>query len=151
METILVATDGSEASTQALSLAIDLATATHSTLEILSVRPRRSGGRMGPGAPMLEVEEFDRTEQIARAAAERASAAGVDARSHAAHGDVVACIVDAIERFDADLLVIGSRGLGAVSGAMLGSVSQALVRRSPVPVTVVRHAKAQAPAMVART
>jgi nucleotide-binding universal stress UspA family protein len=151
METILLATDGSEASTQALDLAIELASATRSTLEILSVRPRRHGGRVGLGTRMLDVEEFDRTEQIARAAAERARAAGVDARSHAAHGDVVACIVDAIERFDADLLVIGSRGLGAVSGAMLGSVSQALVRRSPVPVTVVRHAKAQAPAMVART
>jgi nucleotide-binding universal stress UspA family protein len=151
METILLATDGSEAGTQALHLAIELASATHATLEILSVHPRRGGGRIGTGAPVLDIEEFDRTDQIARAAAERARAAGVDARSHAAHGDVVACVIDAVEEFRANLLVIGSRGLGAVSGAMLGSVSQALVRRSPVPVTIVRHAKAHAPALMART
>jgi nucleotide-binding universal stress UspA family protein len=35
---------------------------------------------------------------------------------------------------------VGSRGHGPVSGALLGSVSHALIARSPIPVTVVRHA-----------
>jgi hypothetical protein len=33
---------------------------------------------------------------------------------------------------------MGARGLGALSGALVGSVSQALTRASPVPVTIVR-------------
>jgi len=42
------------------------------------------------------------------------------------------------------LLVVGSRGHGPISGAVLGSVSHALVSRSPVPVTIVRHAAVHA-------
>jgi nucleotide-binding universal stress UspA family protein len=148
MQTILFATDGSESSKQALAFAIDLATDTRARLEILSVRPPRAGGRGGPGSPVREVEEFDGPEHIAAAAANTARAAGVDAHPHAAHGDVVGTFADAATTLRADLLVIGSRGLGSVSGAMLGSVSHALARRSPVPVTVVRRAPIHAEATV---
>ena len=40
-----------------------------------------------------------------------------------------------------DMVVIGARGQGALSSALLGSVSQELVHASPVPVTVVKHAE----------
>ncbi len=139
METILLATDGSEAAERALGFAIELARDTGATLEILSVRPPRIPGRVGAGAPLLEVDEFEGPEHIATDAAQKALLAGVHANAHAAHGDVVTCVGDAATTLRAELLVVGSRGLGAVSGALLGSVSQALVRRSPVPVTVVRH------------
>ena len=75
---------------------------------------------------------------------QHAREAGVDATSHVAHGDVVESIADAAKVFGADLLVVGSRGHGPLSGAVLGSVSHALVRRSPVPVTIVRHAAVHA-------
>jgi len=145
MKTVLLATDGSESSERALVFAIQLALETGATLEIISVRSLRAPGRAGPGAPMLEVEELEGPEHIVEAAAARARDAGVDASPRSAHGDIVACISDAAVTLGAELLVVGSRGRGAVSGAMLGSVSQALVRRSPIPVTVVR----QTPARVA--
>jgi nucleotide-binding universal stress UspA family protein len=138
MDRILLATDGSEPSERALAFAIDLAKGTGATLEILSVRPARSPGPVAAGTLVLEADELG-PEQIAAAAASKARSAGVDAHAHAAHGDVVACIADAARTLGAELLVVGSRGLGSVSGAMLGSVSHALVRRSPVPVTVVRQ------------
>ena len=47
---------------------------------------------------------------------------------------------------DADLLVVGSRGLGAVRGRLLGSVSQACVRHAPSAVLVVTPERAPAPA-----
>ena len=142
MDRILLATDGSEPSARALAFAIDLAKGTGATLEILSVRSRRIPHRGSSNTLILDVDErdgLDSPERIAGAAAEKARLAGVDANAHAAHGDVVGCIADAISAVGAELLVVGSRGLGSVSGAMLGSVSQALVRRSPVPVTVVRQ------------
>ena len=40
----------------------------------------------------------------------------------------------------ADLVVVGSRGLGAVRGALLGSVSRSILKRATVPVLVVRSA-----------
>jgi nucleotide-binding universal stress UspA family protein len=140
MKTILIATDGSEAAGQALAVAIDLARETGAALEVLSVRPQRVAGRGGAGPAMLEVEELDGPEHIAEAAALLAREAGVVAMPHAARGDVVTCIADAATKLGAELLVVGSRGLGSLSGAVLGSVSHALVRRSPVPVTIVRHA-----------
>jgi nucleotide-binding universal stress UspA family protein len=48
-------------------------------------------------------------------------------------------LADAASTLGADVLVVGSRGHGSISGALLGSVSHALVRRSPVPLTIVRH------------
>ena len=39
-----------------------------------------------------------------------------------------------------DLVVIGARGQGAISSALLGSVSQEVAHASPVPVTIVKHA-----------
>jgi nucleotide-binding universal stress UspA family protein len=142
MNTILLATDGSEPSERALAFAIDLARGTGATLEILSVRPERVQRGISSNTPVLDVDErdeLDSPEHIAGAAAEKARFSGVDANAHAAHGDVVGCIADATRSVGAELLVVGSRGRGSVSGAMLGSVSQALVRRSPVPVTVVRQ------------
>jgi nucleotide-binding universal stress UspA family protein len=140
MENILIATDGSEPANQALEVAIELAKETGAALHVLSVRPARVAGRGGAGPPILEVEELHGAEHIADAAAQVARDAGVEATPHAAQGDVVDCVASAATQLGADLLVVGSRGLGSLSGAVLGSVSHALIRKSPVPVTVVRHA-----------
>jgi nucleotide-binding universal stress UspA family protein len=144
MKTILIATDGSEPAGQALDVAIDLARQTGATLQVLSVRPQRPAGRAGAGPAILEVEELDGPEHIAEAAALRAREVGVAATPHSGHGDVVNVISDAATSLHADLLVVGSRGHGALSGAVLGSVSHALVSRSPVPVTIVRQAAVHA-------
>ena len=49
--------------------------------------------------------------------------------------------MDIVESTGCDLVVIGARGQGALSSALLGSVSQELVHSSPVPVTIVKHAE----------
>lgn len=144
MKTIMIATDGSESAADALDVAIELASETGATLDVLSVRPPVIAGRAGAGPPMLEVEEPGGAERIAAAAATHAAAAGVDAAAHSAHGDVVDSICEASSAVGADLLIVGSRGHGPVSGALLGSVSHALIGRSPIPVTVVRHAASRA-------
>lgn len=140
MKTILIATDASDPAEQALDVAIDLARETGATLQVLSVRPPRPAGRAGSGPAVLEIEEAHGAEQIAERAAQRAREAGVNATAHAAHGDVVDCIAEAATSLGADLLVVGSRGMGSLTGAVLGSVSHALIQRSPVPLTIVRHA-----------
>lgn len=146
MNTVMIATDGSEAASDALDVAIKLARDTGAKLEVLSVRPQRVAGRGGSGPALVEVDELHGPEHIVDAAVQRAREAGLDATPHTAHGDVVGCIVDAVGMLGAELLVVGSRGLGSLSGAVLGSVSHALVHRSPVPVTIVRHAPVHAAA-----
>lgn len=144
MKNIMIATDGSESAGQALEVAIALAKETGAQLQVVSVRPPRVAGRGGAGAPILEVEEIHGPEHIAEAAAQQARDAGLTATPHATHGDVVDCIADAASTLKADLLVVGTRGMGPMRGAVLGSVSHGLIHRSPVPLTVVRHAEVTA-------
>lgn len=53
------------------------------------------------------------------------------------HGPVTSSLREAAGDEDAALLVIGSRGLGPIRGAISGSVSREVLRRAPVPVVVV--------------
>lgn len=53
-------------------------------------------------------------------------------------GDPAHTILEAGERHDCDAVIIGARGRGVVRSALLGSVSQAVLHGSPVPVTIVK-------------
>ena len=73
-------------------------------------------------------------------------AAGVPYETDVALGEVAATVVDLAEDHGCGLIVIGAQGQGALRGALLGSVSQAVVQLSPVPVTIVKHAQLPEPA-----
>ncbi len=146
MKNIMIATDGSESAEQALEVAIELARELGASLQVVAVRPPLPVGHTGPSPAVLEVDEEHGAERIAAAAAERAREAGVEATPHTARGPVVDNIVSAVHELGVDLLVVGSRGHGAIAGVMLGSVSHALIRQSPVPVTIVRKAAVPAAA-----
>ena len=81
----------------------------------------------------------DGPKRIAEAAVRRAREAGVAATPHVGYGDIADSIADTAKALGADHLVVGSRGLGSMSAALRGSVSHSLVRRSPVPLTIVRR------------
>ena len=144
MKRILVATDGSEGADQAVDFAIELCEEMGSTLEVLSVRPHLRPGKGGPAIPISEIEEQHGAEHIAQRACEHAAAKGVTATPHYAFGDAAEDIDSLARSLKVDLIVVGSRGLGTVAGALMGSVSRAVIKRSTIPVTIVRagaHAK----------
>jgi nucleotide-binding universal stress UspA family protein len=96
--------------------------------------------------PITQVEEIHGAQLIAEAGVHTARAAGIKALAHEAHGDEATEIANAAEDLDVDMVVIGSHGRGALTGALFGSVSRALVRRCKRPVTVVRTQPAPVPA-----
>lgn len=69
--------------------------------------------------------------------------AGIAYECEVTTGDAAHSLVDIIERFGCDAVVMASHGGGALS-AIVGSVSQALLHASPVPVMVVRAGTASA-------
>jgi nucleotide-binding universal stress UspA family protein len=65
-------------------------------------------------------------------------AAGVDYESEVAGGDPSNLLVELLENYGCDAVVMGARGMGEPEARGLGSVAHALLNHSPVPVTVVR-------------
>jgi nucleotide-binding universal stress UspA family protein len=142
---ILLATDGSEEATLAAQTAADLSERTGSELHLIHVgempllyHPERHGY----GAEYEEREKEAR--QLLEAQVERMKAAGAtEAQAHLSMGRADEEIVVLAERLGADLVAMGSRGLGGVRRAMVGSVSDSVVRHAHCPVLMVRGAQAQ--------
>lgn len=65
-------------------------------------------------------------------------AAGLDATEVLVTGDPAHALVDLVESEGCDAVVMGSHGGGGLRSALQGSVSQALLQASPVPVTLVK-------------
>ena len=136
MNQIVHATDGSSEAAQALDFAIEMAKDTGAKLACVSVRTVHVGGK-GLSPAISTVEEPHGAEHLAAAAAETARANGVNATAHALSGEPAKEIARFAQEKGADLIVVGSRGFGAIHGALVGSVSRGLMMHSRVPVTVV--------------
>jgi nucleotide-binding universal stress UspA family protein len=141
---ILVAIDGSPDSDQALAQAIDLAESEHSRLTLFSavVTPPASAyiGAGGAVAATLAGNAETETETILRTAAERVPDQ-VSVRTLLSGEPVRHALVREIAEGAYDLVVMGSRGRGAVRSVLLGSVSHYVLNHSRVPVLIV-HADA---------
>ena len=72
-------------------------------------------------------------------AAARCREAGVAFELEVGLGDPVNTLNDIVERFQCDAVIMGAKGHGAMSSALLGSVSQRMTHDARVPVTIVKH------------
>jgi nucleotide-binding universal stress UspA family protein len=150
---ILLATDGSREAELAAGVAVDLAQKTHSELHVV-----HAFGLVPIGPPVYpeatnlqsveyeaEIEEGQRiSEQRARemleAEVEKVRSAGYTvAGEHLIEERIAPGIIGLAEEIGAGLIVIGSRGRGGIRRALMGSVSDTVVRHAHCPVMVVRE------------
>lgn len=140
MKKILVATDASEYSRQALRSALELARKFHSEVELLIVMDKQRAYAVN-----LLDEHVNWLEQIEQGGelAIRATLEGIDISDvtltkKIVQGKPANMILQEIENENIDLVVMGSHGYGAVTGAILGSVSQRVLHGAKCSVLIAK-------------
>jgi nucleotide-binding universal stress UspA family protein len=139
---ILLATDGSEEAELAAHTAIDLAESTGSELHVVYVEPLPSF-LDGPATIGFDYLLYERHQEEAREVLRqllwRVQVAGGDvAGAHLRMGGVAEEVVSLAEELGVGLIVMGSRGRGGIRRALMGSVSDSVVRHAHCPVMIVR-------------
>ncbi len=143
---ILAAIDGSPDSDEALTQAVDLAESEHARLTLFSsINTSPAVAYSGVGGDVvteLTKEAESDTEKVLREALERVPD-GVSVTTIMSSEPARPAVLRQLEQGQHDLLVMGSRGRGAVRSVLLGSVSHYVLHHSPVPVLIV-HAESSA-------
>lgn len=142
---ILLATDGSEEAELAARIATDLAKSTGSELHVAAVFPESDyvhpyyEVRFPEAAEQLRQEAREGIRKVLEEQATRIRETGGEvAEAHLRVGEPDQEIVALAEELESSLIVIGSRGLGGIRRALMGSVSDSVVRHAHCPVMVVR-------------
>lgn len=136
MKEILVATDGSESSQQAVGQAIDLARSSGATLTIAYVRHTPLPVLGQPFYQRSVSAELRLANETVAIAAARAEREGVETEIEVLEGNPAGRILELARLRAVDLIVVGSRGLGPIAGTLLGSVSREVLHRADRPVLV---------------
>ena len=144
---VIVGYDGSPDAERAIDFAATrLAAEAARIVTVWETRLAAAETAPGLGASVLASDEEDRrleaaAREIADAGAARARTAGLSAEAETrlgiGVGQTAEALFDVAEEHDADLVVVGRRGLGRIRSALLGSVSDAAVRDGRRPVLVV--------------
>ena len=146
---ILLATDGSKDADLALSTAVDVAGSTNSELHVVTAAPGRPdpvyashemGFRWESYEEALEAVRKDAQDILDEQVRKVEEAGGTVAGAHLRAGERRdQAIVHLADELGAGLIVMGSRGLGGIRRALMGSVSDSVVRHAHCPVMVVRR------------
>jgi nucleotide-binding universal stress UspA family protein len=140
---IVVGTDGSKTATQAVREAVDVAKAVGATLELVSAytpvseQRLRSERRSAPTDMQAASNPRRDTEVLLSDAADIAREANVNVNTHARQGDPSDAILDVAEEQNADLVVVGNKGMTGTKRFMLGSVPNRVSHHAPCSVLIV--------------
>ena len=143
--TIVVGTDGSSTADKAVEVAGELARACGAAVHVVTAyRPVRAAAYAGAGAmapPLppsawLGDDERVAAEEVVRRAGERLAQAGVSATSTARLGEPADALLAMAEEVEADLIVVGNRGMTGVRRYLLGSVADRVAHHAPCSVHI---------------
>jgi nucleotide-binding universal stress UspA family protein len=141
---IVVGTDGSDTAGQAVRQAIDLAKAVGAKLELVSayepVPAQRLGAerREAPEDLQWAINPREDVDATLKDASDLADAAGVEVRVYARQGDPADAILDVAEEREADLIVVGNKGMTGARRFLLGSVPNKVSHHAPCSVLIIR-------------
>ena len=141
---MVVGTDGSDTAGQAVRQATELAKAIGAKVHLVSAYEPVSEGRLReerqqvPGDLQWMVNPREDVTQTLESAAEGLRAAGIDVETHAREGDPADAILDVAEEQEADLIVVGNKGMTGAKRFLLGSVPNKVSHHAPCSVMIIR-------------
>lgn len=141
---IVVGTDGSETAAEAVRQAVDLAKLAGARLSIVSAYEPVSKRRLQDeqaGAPadvQYEIGPREDVNLVLDAAAAAAKQEGIDVQTHPVEADPAEAILNVAEETDADLIVVGNKGMTGARRFLLGSVPNNVSHHAPCSVIIVR-------------
>jgi nucleotide-binding universal stress UspA family protein len=143
-KSIVVGTDGSDTATQAVHQATDLAGAIGARLELVSAYAPVSQQRLSeerrqaPEDLQWAINPREDVDATLEAAAAIARAANVEVTVHPRQGDPADAILDVAEEQEADLIVVGNKGMTGAKRFLLGSVPNKVSHHAPCSVLIIR-------------
>ena len=137
---IVVGTDGSDSADRASREAIDVAVRDGARLHVVTAYPDPAmfRERIASGATPVDVNLREVAETVGARVARDAQERGIDVDTHTREGHPAEVILEVATEQEADLIVIGSRGLSGVRRFLLGSVSAKVSEHAPCSVMIVR-------------
>lgn len=136
---IVVGTDGSETARKAVNDAVALAAQNEAELHVVSAfRPLKSGGTSGTGAESWKIHPRSAVDNILEEAVAVARIKGVKAETHAERKDPAEAVVSVAARVNADLVVVGNKGLKGAKAVLLGSIPNKIAHDAPCAVLIVK-------------
>jgi nucleotide-binding universal stress UspA family protein len=140
-KSIVVGTDGSETADIALRRAIELTALTGGKLHVVSAY-EPAPARVGGNKPVAEAAEWSvgsdfKVEAVLQRAQDEANAGSIDFEVHAPKGDAADSLIAAAKEHDADVIVLGSRGMRGAR-RVLGSVPNKVSHHAPCDVLIVQ-------------
>ena len=141
---IVVGTDGSETAGEAVRQATDLAKAVGAQVHVVSAFEPVGNQRLReertqvPDDMSWMVNAREDVEGTLRAAADRIAEAGVEVETYARQGDPADAILDVAEEQNADLIVVGNKGMTGAKRFLLGSVPNKVSHHAPCSVMIIR-------------
>jgi len=138
-DTILIPTDGSDGARKAIREGVQLADLSGATIHGLYVIDTRDYNTLPESKWLSLQDEFESTGETATEVVQsKADARDVDAVTSITRGVPHEEILAYIENNDIDLVVMGTHGRSGFNRFLLGSVTEKVIRRSPIPVHIVR-------------
>ena len=141
MQSIIVGTDGSPSAEVAVRRAIEVAKGSGAVVHLVTAFPDVPSyrERIGSTAKRDPINLREVAESVLARAAGELTSQGVDVETSAREGDAAKVILDVAQEQNADLIVVGARGLTGFERFLLGSVSSKLSHHAPCSVMIVRE------------
>jgi nucleotide-binding universal stress UspA family protein len=143
-KSIVVGTDGSDTAGQAVRQAVDLAKSIGAKVELVSAYEPVSSQRLSeerrqaPEDLQWTINPREDVDATLEAAAEVARSEGVEVTIYARQGDPADAILDVAEEQDADLIIVGNKGMTGAKRFLLGSVPNKVSHHAPCSVLIIR-------------